>query len=584
MLTKAWHTDTLFLQAHVTGYEESVTISAYQGTLLDAVRMRKRDLTEISKTWAGDIGEVDSNLLKPLADIVRDLNWTGGGELEMIRDANDQLWLLEWNPRFPAWIHGATIAGHNLLACLVAGVTGVKPMDSLMGVSKEFTRVVLEIPVKKSFPLAPLPEPFAGGMGHSMKHPSGLLAFAEKLHARMPINDSQACTGTHLADLSRPTLSDTMEADLNSLTASILNLPTPCYVFMPRTAEYLFGKGAEAAKFASTEQIHIQHAYSIKTNPDERLLRAALDAGFLAEAISPLEVARAIQVGFHPEQIILNGPGKWWRKENLTTQTLKAVFCDSVADLRRVVEAVNAGALSARNVGIRLRTPNISSRFGIPVNTPEVFDRLLEAIQYLPAGIDFGVHFHMASSNMGVNQWMHLFNSMVLWCRSIEKLGGKSISILDIGGGWFPDDWEEGSVERFQSVVGVIANQLPDVRELISEPGKALAQPSMAMATRILEILDHEPGEPTEVVVDASIAELPMCTFYPHRILHMAADGHWQPLGNGNVQLLGRLCMEHDIIASQVHLPQHAKAGDLLVFCDAGGYDKSMSYVFGHGQ
>jgi hypothetical protein len=54
VLTTAWATEKLFLQAHVTGYEESIMLSAYQGELLHCVHMRKRDLTEIGKTWAGD--------------------------------------------------------------------------------------------------------------------------------------------------------------------------------------------------------------------------------------------------------------------------------------------------------------------------------------------------------------------------------------------------------------------------------------------------------------------------------------------------------------------------------------------------
>jgi diaminopimelate decarboxylase len=59
--------------------------------------------------------------------------------------------------------------------------------------------------------------------------------------------------------------------------------------------------------------------------------------------------------------------------------------------------------------------------------------------------------------------------------------------------------------------------------------------------------------------------------------------GEWQTLTRGKTHLMGRLCMEHDIVATNVKLPEGTRAGDLLVFCDAGGYDRSMSYVFGRG-
>jgi hypothetical protein len=65
-LTKVWSTERLFLQAHVSGYEESVMLSAYRGELLGAVSMRKRDITPEGKTWAGDISEVPEEFMIPL--------------------------------------------------------------------------------------------------------------------------------------------------------------------------------------------------------------------------------------------------------------------------------------------------------------------------------------------------------------------------------------------------------------------------------------------------------------------------------------------------------------------------------------
>jgi len=121
------------------------------------------------------------------------------------------------------------------------------------------------------------------------------------------------------------------------------------------------------------------------------------------------------------------------------------------------------------------------------------------------------------------------------------------------------------------------------VEQIITEPGKALAQPSMALATQILEVRKKD-NDSFEAVLDGSIAELPMYAFQPHRVLGMDKEsGNWRALGFGKSVLLGRLCMEHDIVASSIDLPKNSQAGDILVFCDAGAYDRSMSYVFGVG-
>jgi diaminopimelate decarboxylase len=579
-LSHAWSTDKLFLQAHVSGYEQSVTFCAYQGELLDGVNMRKRDLTELNKTWAGDISRVSEDFYERLRKIVRKLNWTGGAELEMVRDAENNLWLLECNPRFPAWIHGATITGFNIPARLVEGATGIAAQTA-EPLAEEFTRVVLEVPVRPEYPLSPLPEPLSGRIGHSLKHPSGLLQFAGRLHNLESTAGHKKNGGSRAVEPQSAQVPPSFIEDLSSIDFS--EIQTPASLFLKNTAADLFRKASVLSKELSTSEIKVSSAYSMKTNPDERLVKLALDAGFYAEAISLLEAEKALAVGFKPEQIILNGPGKWWRREVLPNASLYSVFCDSTEELSHVVEAVKSGKLKTKTLGIRLRTPNIRSRFGIPIDTPEVFQTLVETIQNLPMDCRFGVHFHMASSNVGIGNWWHLFESMLRWCCSIEALSGRTIEVLDMGGGWFPEDLQKNSGEQFRKAIALVPEFLPHVREIISEPGKALAQPSMALAMQILEIRNFSGGN-QEVVVDGSIAELPMYFFYPHRILCQdSTNNEWKSLSRGKAQLLGRLCMEHDIVASNIALPDTAGVGDILVFCDAGAYDRSMSYVFGCG-
>lgn len=579
ILSNAWATEKLFLQAHVSGYEESVSLSAYKGELLDCVRMRKRDLTELSKTWAGDISEVEDEFLTPLREMIRRINWTGGAELEMVRDADNQLWLLEVNPRFPAWIHGSTITGRNIPASLVEGATGIPAAES-PALSEEFTRVVMEIPVRAEFPLSPLPEPLGGVIGHSLKHPSGLIQFASRLHELEDLSGENP-NGSEKNGFKAPVVPPSFIDDLSGL--NLAQVETPASLFLESTAAEYFRKARSLVNELSSDEMQVTTAYSLKTNPDERLIKLALESGFLAETISLLEVKKAIEVGFKPEQIILNGPAKWWRRENLPEGKFYSIFCDSIEELNRMIEELENGELQTNFLGVRLRTPNVVSRFGIPVNTPEVFERLIEAVQRIPKEYKFAVHFHMASSNVGVGSWWHLFESILRWCGSIEALSGRLIEVLDVGGGWFPEDLQKNSAENFKRAIALIPEFLPHVGQIISEPGKALAQPSMAVAMQILELRNFE-NAVHEAVVDGSIAELPMYFFYPHRILYKDSNGGaLTPLGRGKTKLLGRLCMEHDIVAHSVELPENAQVGDILVFCDAGAYDRSMSYVFGRG-
>jgi diaminopimelate decarboxylase len=415
-----------------------------------------------------------------------------------------------------------------------------------------------------------------------MKHPSGLTALAARLHEIDPdmldvaLDPSSREAPSSVAELPPSFVADIAAQDFGTMQ-------TPQYIYMDTTAAALFRHAADRAHRLSTNDVEVISGYSIKTNPDKRLIKLALDNGFYAEAISLGEVQSALAVGFRPDQVILNGPGKWWPVGLMPRDQMHAVFCDSIADLDRVVSTVAAGEMSAKHIGIRIRTPNITSRFGIPLDSPTTFGKLIAAVKRLPTESAFGIHFHMASSHVGVAQWWHLFESMLRWCRSIERLTGRTIEMLDVGGGWYPDDWHADETAKIAHAAELVRAMLPGVRQIASEPGKAMAQPSMALAMRILEIQEHEEGH-VEAVVDASIAEIPMHFWQPHRMVRQCGDtGELQPLGRGKTYLMGRLCMEHDIIASGVQLPEGTRAGDLLIFCDAGGYDRSMSYVFGRG-
>jgi diaminopimelate decarboxylase len=48
--------------------------------------------------------------------------------------------------------------------------------------------------------------------------------------------------------------------------------------------------------------------------------------------------------------------------------------------------------------------------------------------------------------------------------------------------------------------------------------------------------------------------------------------------------ILGRTCMETDIVATGVEIPAGVRAADVLVVTDVGAYDTSKSYAFGRGD
>ncbi|RTQ52102.1 ATP-grasp domain-containing protein [Hymenobacter gummosus] len=112
-------------QEFVPGHEINVAaLGDGQGGTLSAVPMRKLYITDKGKAWAGITLE-DETLLQLARRFVQGTRWRGGCELELMRAADGRLYVLEINPRFPAWIYLTAAAGQNQPAALLRLALGL---------------------------------------------------------------------------------------------------------------------------------------------------------------------------------------------------------------------------------------------------------------------------------------------------------------------------------------------------------------------------------------------------------------------------------------------------------------------------
>ncbi|MBW3630875.1 MAG: hypothetical protein KY464_16490 [Gemmatimonadetes bacterium] len=565
-MTSLWGTDQLFLQRHVRGSEQSVALCAYQGELLDCVHLAKHTQTAEGKTWAGKISPVDPGLVEELRRVIGALEWTGGAELEYVRSPDGAMHLIDWNPRFPAWIHAASFAGHNLPARLMEAAGVGTPLASPYR-GNQFTRVVIEIPVRETHPLPAVKDPLDDWKVGS-KHPSGMTELARRLTESDP-EGTEAAPAPALPEMPAP-----LRWDLDEALAG--ELPTPRRILLPRTAQERFSRVEEA--MSQRPEVEVGFGYSVKTNPHPSLLALADRSGMFAEVISGAEMRQALSAGFPPERIILNGPAQQWPAAAGPNAPLFAAFADSAQALRRWLEG---GGPQARYRGLRLRPVMLNSRFGTSFRDPARFSETLALLRALPPEQDLGLHFHFASDVLGPARWREVYEGVVHWARAVQDGTGRPVRCLDVGGGWFPDDFDRALLVWLEELIAEARELLPELERFLVEPGKAMAQPTMALATTVLEIRERKEGN--DVVVDAAISDLPMAPFYPHRVYAQAPDGRWVPLGRGKDRLLGRICMETDLLASDIALPEGLGQGGKLVIGDAGGYDASMAYNFGRG-
>jgi carbamoyl-phosphate synthase large subunit len=111
-----------------------------KGNTISVIPMRKLYITDKGKAWAGITIE-NNDLIKLAQKFVKATKWKGGFELEIMCDADGEFFIMEINPRFPAWIYLTAGAGQNQPAALVRMAMGedVEPFTEYT-VGKMFIR------------------------------------------------------------------------------------------------------------------------------------------------------------------------------------------------------------------------------------------------------------------------------------------------------------------------------------------------------------------------------------------------------------------------------------------------------------
>ncbi len=116
----------VIVQEFIRGTEVNVVaLGDGKGNLLAAVPMRKQYITDKGKAWGG-ITIDDPSMLNLTKKIILQTKWKGGMELELIRTANNKLYLLEINPRIPSWVYLAVGAGQNIPEALLKLTLGME--------------------------------------------------------------------------------------------------------------------------------------------------------------------------------------------------------------------------------------------------------------------------------------------------------------------------------------------------------------------------------------------------------------------------------------------------------------------------
>ena len=136
----------IIAQKFIPGTEINIAILGDgRGTAISIIPMRKLFITDKGKAWAGITIE-DPNYIKLANKFVKATNWKGGCELEIMQGIDGNPYIMEVNPRFPAWIYLTAAAGQNQPLALAKMAMGepVEPFTDYQ-VGKMFIRYAWDL-------------------------------------------------------------------------------------------------------------------------------------------------------------------------------------------------------------------------------------------------------------------------------------------------------------------------------------------------------------------------------------------------------------------------------------------------------
>lgn len=116
----------IIIQDFIKGTEINIAaLGDGEGNTISVIPMRKLYITDKGKAWAG-ITLDDEKMIALARKFIEKTKWRGGCELEVMLTDDGKPYIMEVNPRFPAWIYLTAAAGQNQPASLVKMAMGEK--------------------------------------------------------------------------------------------------------------------------------------------------------------------------------------------------------------------------------------------------------------------------------------------------------------------------------------------------------------------------------------------------------------------------------------------------------------------------
>ncbi len=328
--------------------------------------------------------------------------------------------------------------------------------------------------------------------------------------------------------------------------------------------------------------VPVRHWLSCKTQPLPPLLRWWRQQGRPIEVVSEYELLAALAERFPPDRILVNGPAKHrWLPQHPVAGLF--VNFDSLAEIRALAPLAKRLGWS---VGLRLNTgeesdpeaPGHPTAFGLAPAEAVTACRMLRRAGLAPQC----VHFHLRSNVASPASYERALQETAAICRA----AGLAPRFVDCGGGFPPpnvlnlDGSRTDAGFSLSAMAGVYTRALrlfPAAEEIWLENGRWLTARSGVLVVGVVEVKERR-GMRHLLCDGGRTLHALVASWEDHALLALRPCSGRPALTTVN----GPTCMSFDRLARR-RLPASLRAGDHLLWLDAGAYHLPWETRFSHG-
>lgn len=362
-------------------------------------------------------------------------------------------------------------------------------------------------------------------------------------------------------------------------------LKTPFYLL----DDVKFARNMKKLHDAFTEKFEkFRIAYSVKTNPNPKVLQVVKEFGAMAECVSTDEVNLSLKVGFDYENIVFNGIIPSIKEKFNVAFRGGIVNVDNWNEFRWLEEVARENNTPI-DVGLRINVhvnDNVWSRFGVEIDGEE-YNKIVQLNEISPFINIVGVHSHIYDTRE-LESW----HTRAL---NVAKIAKKFHSkFIDMGSCFYGcmderlkeqfsvvhtfDEYAETVRSAFEKVYDFQKDEVPF---LILEPGTPVIADAVTCVSKISNI--KRTSRRHMAILDVSIFDIgfvPRNKNTPVDILSLETDeqNRYDDTLISASHLQGYTCVEKDLITWDYN--KKVTVGDIALIRNIGAYSDSMASNF----